>query len=88
MAQNGDDWNTFIQSRPVRIAMNAFCTVICGSYAVGGVRELVSPDASSVVLREQLGMTGFYAMTAVRTLVCLWVAIVFCRATIKAIRED
>lgn len=86
MAQN-DDWNSFIQSRPMRILLNAICAVCCGFYAVGGVRDLISPSDSSQVLLEQMGTTGFYAMTVIRTLVCVWVAVVFARMAYKAFKD-
>ncbi len=84
----GDDWNSFMQSRPARIVLNALCAVLTAGYAVGGVMDIVNPGSSSTALIEQLGLTGYYALTAARTAVCAWVAIVFARATLKAIREE
>ena len=35
MAGQGNSWNDFMQSKPVRVMLNAFCATICGYYAVG-----------------------------------------------------
>ena len=88
MAQNNDDWNSFMQGRPMRILLNGICAACCGYYAVGGVMELFSPGDTSLLLIERVGTMGFYALTAVRTLVCAWVAVVFARMTVKAIRDE
>lgn len=82
-----DDWYRFMQSKPVRVALNTMCAVITGSYAVGAVMDLVSPGDQAQMLMESLGTTGFYAITVARMLVCLWVAIVFARMTLKVFQD-
>lgn len=82
-----NDWNRFIQSKPVQLALNGFCAVICGYYAVGAVMDLVSPGEQALMLMEALGTTGYYALTVARMLVCLWVAIVFARMTVKVLQD-
>lgn len=88
MAGQGNNWNDFMQSKPVRIMLNAFCAVICGYYAVGAVFDLVRPSETSLMLIEQVGTLGYYALTVARLVVCLWVAVVFARMTVKTIREE
>lgn len=83
----GDDWNRFMQSKPVRLAMNGLCAGICAYYAIGAVFDLVRPGEQALMLIEAMGTTGFYALTIVRMLVCLWVTVVFARMTIKVFQD-
>lgn len=83
----GNDWNSFIQSRPVRIFLYGLCTVCCLYYSFGAVMDLVSPAESAAMLIESMGKTGFVIMTVVRLLVCLWAAVSFGRLTFKIIKE-
>ena len=83
-----NDWYNFMQSKPVRIVFNSMCAVICAFYAVGAVGDVLRPDDSAHMLMESMGQTGFYALTAARFVVCVWVAITFVRMTIKTIRGD
>ena len=87
MSNSGNDWNSFMQSRPARLVLNALCTVICAYYVVDGVREMMSPERSAVLI-EQLGPTAYYALTVVRILVCIWVSVVFGRMTWKTFNEQ
>lgn len=88
MAGQGNNWNDFMQSKPVRMALNALCSVICGYYAIGAVFDLVRPSETSLMLIEQMGTYGYYALTVVRMVVCLWVAVVFARMTVKTFHEE
>ena len=83
----GDDWNSFMQSKPVRIFLYGLCTVCCAFYAFGAVMDLVSPGDSAVMLAQAMGQTGFTVMTVVRLLVCLWAAFAFGRLTFKIFQE-
>lgn len=83
---NGNDWNSFMQSRTARIFLNGFCAVICGSYAIDAIRELMA--GGNALLIEQVGSAMYYALTIGRMLVCLWVAFVFGRMTYKTLMED
>lgn len=85
MANNGNDWNSFMQSRQARLILNGFCTLICAWYAVDAVREMIS--GGSPMLIEQVGSTAYYALTVGRALVCVWVSIVFGRMTYKVLTE-
>ncbi len=81
-------WNSFMQRRPVRVALYAVCALSCGVYAVDGVRELLGPGESSRLLIEQVGQLAFTVMFAARAAVCAWVAVVFTRMAVKAARDD
>ena len=82
----GDDWNSFVQSRPVRIMLYSICTCACVFYAVGAVRDLLHPENSAALI-EAMGSTGFYAVTGVRLVVMIWVAVTFAKMVLKAIRD-
>jgi hypothetical protein len=86
MAGGGNDWNSFMQSRLARIVLNGVCAVMTASYAIDAVRELLS--GGSPMMIEQIGTTGYYALTIARLLVCAWVSVVFTRATLKVMREQ
>lgn len=83
----GNDWNSFMRSKAVRLALNGLCAVICGYYAVSAVFDIVSPNEQSQMLVEAMGQTGFMVMTIVRLLVCLWASIAFARLTVKVLQE-
>lgn len=87
MAGQGDDWNSFIQSKPVQVFLYGFCSVCCAFYSVGAVVDLVRPDDSTQLLIETMGQQGFVIMTVVRLLVCLWAAVAFARMTVKALQS-
>ena len=83
----GDDWNKFMQSGPVRTALYAVCAVFSGFYAASAVMDIVSPNESSLMLIEQIGQTGYIAMSVVRALVCAWAAIAFARLAVKVFTD-
>ena len=84
----GNDWNEFMQSRPVRIFLYALCTACCLYYSFGAVMDIVSPGDSAAMLIASMGQAGFMVMTVIRLLVCLWAAFSFGRMTLKAIKDD
>ena len=43
----------------------------------------MNPGETSLMLIEQIGTYGYYALTGARLVVCLWVAVVFARMTVK-----
>ena len=86
MAQG--DWNSFMQDKPTRVLLNALVAVICAFYAVDAVRELISPNDTSLMLIEQMGRPGYLALTVARLVVCVWVTISFVRQIVKIIKED
>ena len=83
----GNDWNSFMQSKAVRVVLYGICVGTCAVYAAGAVNDLRFPE-NSAILVESMGLTGFYVMTGVRLVVMLWVALVFVRMLVKAIRGD
>lgn len=83
-----NDWNDFVQSKPVRLIMNAICAIACGFYGISAVVDLVRPNEQAFLLMETTGTTAFYALTVARMVVCLWVAVVFVRAIIKVLQEE
>ncbi|MDO5118473.1 MAG: hypothetical protein Q4G41_08080 [Coriobacteriales bacterium] len=82
MANRGNDWNSFMQSRYAQLVLNGFCTIITAFYAVDAVREMLSPERSAVLM-QQVGPTMYYVLTVARTLVCVWVSFIFGRMTYK-----
>ena len=88
MAQNGSNWNSFMQDKPTRILLNLICTGFCGFYAVGAVMDLIRPNESTQMLAQQMGQTGFLVMTVARFLVLLWAAVTFARMAWKVFKED
>ena len=83
----GNDWNSFMQSKPARLVLNAICAVFCGYYAIAAVFDIVSPNEQAQVLINTMGQMGFTIMTVVRLLVCLWGAVAFGRLTVKVLQE-
>ncbi len=86
MAGNDNGWNSFMQSKQARIILNGFCAVMCAVYAVDAARELLG--GGNALLIEQVGQTAYVALTAIRGLVCAWVAFVFGRMTYKTFMES
>lgn len=86
MANNGGDWNSFMQSKPVQMVLYSACVVFCVFYAVGGIMEMMSPDRSTGLV-QALGEGGYYALIIVRTIVLLITAVAFARIAIKTYRE-
>ena len=85
MAANDNGWNSFMQSKQTRMILNGFVSVMCVVYAVDAARELLS--GGNAMLIEQVGQTVYVAMTAIRGLVCAWVAFVFARMAFKTFME-
>ena len=83
-----NDWNNFMQSKPIRIILYTVCVVFSGFYAIDAAMELVSPHEQSLMLIEQIGQTGFMAMTVARLLVCAWAAFSFARLTYKIFKGE
>ncbi len=84
----GNDWNSFMQSKRMRVLLYGLCTVFCGYYSLGAVMDLVSPGDSARMLAESMGQLGYVVMTVLRLLACLWAAIAFARLALAAARED
>lgn len=83
----GNDWNEFMQSKSVRTVMYAVCAVFSGFYAVSAVMDIISPSDSALILIEQMGQTGYVAMTVARALVCGWAAFAFARIAVKTFTD-
>jgi hypothetical protein len=86
MAQQGNDWNSFMQSREVRVAMYGICAAFCIYHCVSAVFDLLHPE-NSMQLIEAMGSTAFYAMTVVRFVALAWAGVAFGRMALKAFRE-
>ena len=86
MAGGGNDWNSFMQSRLARIVLNGVCAVMTASYAIDGGRGVLSGGSAMVGGRG--GTSGGYALSIARLRVCVWVSVVFTRATLKVMREQ
>ena len=84
----GNDWNSFMQSKPVRVLLYGLCVVCCAFYALGAVMDLVSPSEATAMLAQTMGQTGFVIMTVVRFLVCVWAAVAFGRLVVKTSKEQ
>lgn len=86
MAQNGGDWNSFMQSKQAQVVLYGICVFFCLFYAVDGIMELMSPERSAAMMGA-LGETGYYALTVVRTVVLLGTAVAFGRVVIRTYNE-
>lgn len=86
MAQQGNDWNSLMQSREVRMVLYGVSAAFCGYHSVSAVFDLLHPEASALLV-EQVGQTAFYAMTAVRLIALAWAGIAFARMAVKTFQE-
>lgn len=86
MSNWGNDWSEFMQSKQARLVLHSFCAIICAFYAIDAVREMLSPERSAMMI-EQVGATMYYVLTVCRTLVCVWVSVMFGRMTLKTLKE-
>jgi hypothetical protein len=85
----GEDWNNFMQSKPVRIALNLMCASFCVFYAIDAIRELIGePSETAVLLVQQIGPGAYTAITVARAVVCAVTGIVFGRMALKAVQEQ
>lgn len=87
MSKMGDDWNSFMQGKQVQMVMYSICVAFCLFYAVDGVMEMMSPERSALMM-QNIGETGYYALTITRTVVLLITAFAFGRIVLKTYRED
>lgn len=88
MANNGNSWNSFMQSKQAQVVLYSICVFFCILYAVDGVLEMMSPERSASMI-EAIGETGYYAMTIVRCVVLLITGVAFGRIVLKTMaRED
>ena len=83
---SGNDWNSFMQSKSVMLAMHGMCVFLCVYYAIDGVLELMSPERSANMI-SMMGETGYYAMTIIRCIVLLITAGCFGRMMLKTLKE-
>lgn len=86
MANAGNDWNSFMQSRQARLVLYGISVACCLFYAVDGVRELVASEPPAQLV-EAMGETGYYVMTVVRTVVLLVTGVAFGRMAYKTYDE-
>ncbi len=82
MANNGGDWNSFMQSKQMQTILYSICVFFCLFYAVGGIMDLMHPERSAALIAN-MGETGFYAMTIIRTVVLLITGVAFARIVYK-----
>ncbi|MDO4805754.1 MAG: hypothetical protein Q4A07_00760 [Coriobacteriales bacterium] len=87
MAGNGNDWNSFIQSKQVQTVMYSICVFFCLFYTVDGIMEMLSPERSANMM-EAIGAPGYYALTIVRCVVLLITAGAFGRIVLRSMRGD
>ena len=81
-----DDWNSFMQSRLVRVVLYSICAAFGFFYALAAVPELLHPERQAAYV-EAVGTTAFYAITVVRMLVMVWVGVMFARMALKAFQD-
>lgn len=87
MAQIGDDWNSFMQTKTVRMAMYAIPVFFCVYYAIDSVLEMMSPERSANMI-NMMGAPGYYAMTIIRCVVLAATGIAFGRMAYKTMSEE
>lgn len=76
-----------MQSKQTRMAMYGICVFFCLFYAVDGVMEMMSPERSALMMAN-IGETGYYALTIIRTVVLIITGIAFGRIVLKTYKED
>ena len=86
MANSGNDWNSFMQSKNAQVAMYGICVFFCIFYAVDGVLEMLSPERSANLI-HMIGAPGYYAMTIIRCVVLLVTGLLFGRMMLKRLNE-
>ena len=82
-----DDWNSFIQSKSVQVAMYSICVLLCVYYAIDSIREMMSPEQSAALI-ENIGEMSYYALAIVRCVVLAITAAAFARIVYKTIRRN
>ncbi len=87
MANNGGDWNSFMQSKQVQIVLYSVCVFFCVLYAVTGVMEMMSPNRSTALV-QAIGDTGYNALMIARTIVLAITAVAFARVVYKTYKDE
>ncbi len=87
MANNGNNWNSFMQSSQMQTILYGICVMFCVIYAIDGIRELMSPERSANMI-QMMGAPGYYAMIIIRTIVLFATAIAFGRIALKNYKDQ
>lgn len=82
MANKGNDWSSFMQTKSVQVTMYGLCVFFCLFYSVDGILELMSPERSANMI-ALMGAPGYYAMTIIRCVVLLITGVLFARVAYK-----
>ena len=84
-----NDWNSFMQDKRIRAVMYGAAAAFCVFHAGRALYGLVTgPDEASRMLIEQIGQTGYVALTVAQVAVCAWAAIAFVRYIVKMMNEE
>lgn len=86
MATRNDNRNSFMDSPEAQVAMYCVCVAFCVFYAVGAVRDLISPTANEQLVAS-IGEGGFLALTITRLVVCIVTGAAFGRLALKIHRK-
>ena len=81
------DWNSFVQSKSVQIAMYSICVFFCVYYAVDSILEMMSPERSAAIVAN-IGAAPYYALAIIRCIVLAITGLAFARIVYKIIRRD
>ena len=87
MANLGNDWNSFMQTKQARMTLYGISVFFCLYYAVDALMELMSPERSATMM-QMVGPTGYYAMTIARFVVLLVTGIAFGRMVYKTYASE
>ena len=82
MANNGNGWNSFMQTKEAQMVLYSICVLFCVFYAVDGVMEMMSPERSALMM-SNIGQPGYYALTITRVVVLLITGFAFGRVVYK-----
>ena len=76
-----------MQSKQMQVVLYSVCVFFCLFYAVGGVMDMMHPERSAALIAN-IGETGYYVLTIVRTVVLLVTAGAFARIVYKMAKSD
>ncbi len=86
MANKGNSWNSFMQSREAQFILYGICIAACIYYGVDGILELMSSDRSAMYI-QAMGETTYRVVMILRVVVCFGTGAAFLRVLLRNARD-
>lgn len=87
MAQNNNDWVTVMQSRSARIAMSVMGALFCSANVLDAAIGLLGGSLPTTLV-EAIGVPAYYALTALRLVICLAAACYFVKDVYTSVKNS